>query len=40
MPGGLSFNGQKIYDEATGERMQLEQEMIYTYSLPVSDMIG
>jgi hypothetical protein len=40
MPGGLTFNGQKIYEEATAEREQLEQEMIYTYSLPVSDMIG
>jgi hypothetical protein len=40
MPGGLTFNGQKIYDEATREREQLEQEMIYTYSLPAQDMIG
>jgi len=40
MPGGLKFNGQRIFDEATSERAQLEQEMIYTYSLPVSDMIG
>jgi hypothetical protein len=40
MPGGLTFNGQKIYEEATQERQQLEQEMIYTYSLPAQDMIG
>lgn len=40
MPGGLTFNGQQIYNEATQERMQLEQEMIYTYSLPAQDMIG
>lgn len=40
MPGGLTFNGQQIYNEATQERQQLEQEMIYTYSLPVTDMIG
>jgi len=40
MPGGLTFNGQKIYDEATQERAELEREMIYTYSLPASDMIG
>lgn len=40
MPGGLTFNGQKIYDEATEERADLEKEMIYTYSLPASDMIG
>lgn len=40
MPGGLTFNGQKIYDEATQEREDLEKEMIYTYSLPATDMIG
>lgn len=40
LPGGLTFNGQKIYDEATQERADLEREMIYTYSLPASDMIG
>ena len=40
MPGGMTFNGQKIYDEATGEREVLEKEMIYSYSLPVTDMIG
>lgn len=40
MPGGLTFNGQKIYDEATQERADLEHEMTYTYSLPAVDMIG
>lgn len=40
LPGGLTFNGQKIYDEATQERAELEKEMIYSYSLPVTDMIG
>lgn len=40
MPGGVTFNGQKIYDEATEEIDKLEQEMISSYSLPVSDMIG
>jgi hypothetical protein len=40
MPGGLTFNGQKIYDEATQERDTLEHEMINSYSLPVTDMIG
>ena len=40
MPGGLTFNGQIIYNEATQERQQLEQEMIHTYSLPALDMIG
>jgi hypothetical protein len=40
MPGGLTFNGQKIYNEATQEKLELEKEMIYSYSLPVTDMIG
>jgi hypothetical protein len=40
MPGGLTFNGQKIWDEASDELTKLEDEMISSYSLPVSDMIG
>lgn len=40
LPGGLTFNGQTIYDEATKERYELEHEMISSYSLPVTDMIG
>ncbi|NBV27429.1 hypothetical protein EBS02_00165 [bacterium] len=40
MPGGLTFNGQRIWDEATEELTKLEEEMISSYSLPVSDMIG
>lgn len=40
MPGGVTFNGQKIYDEAREEIMKLEEEMINSYSLPVTDMIG
>jgi hypothetical protein len=40
MPGGVQFNGQKIWDEAVEEIRKLEEEMITSYSLPVSDMIG
>ena len=40
MPGGVTFNGQKIWDEALEEITKLEEEVINTYSLPVSDMIG
>jgi hypothetical protein len=40
MPGGVTFNGQKIYDEADEELTKLEEEMISSYSLPVSDMVG
>jgi hypothetical protein len=40
LPGGIKFNGQKIYDEATDEREELEHEMINSYSLPITDLIG
>ncbi len=40
LPGGITFNGQQIYNEATEERKELETEMIYSYSLPITDMIG
>lgn len=40
MPGGIQFNGEKILDDATREREALEKEMITSYSLPVTDMIG
>jgi len=40
MPGGITFNGQKIWDEALDELNQLETEMLSSYSLPVSDMVG
>jgi hypothetical protein len=40
LPGGLRFNGQKIYDEAVNEKKAMEQEMIMNYSMPVTDMIG
>jgi hypothetical protein len=40
LPGGIKFNGQKIYDEADEEIKALEKEMISSYSLPVTDMIG
>ena len=40
LPGGVMFNGQNIYQEAEAEQKKLEDEMIYTYSLPATDMIG
>lgn len=40
LPGGIQFNGQKIYEEALQERIDLEKEMITSYSLPVTDLIG
>ena len=40
LPGGLTFNGQKIYDDAVREIEDLEKNMISSYSLPVADMVG
>jgi hypothetical protein len=40
LPGGLTFNGQRILQEANQEIEKLEEEMITSYSLPVSDMLG
>jgi len=40
LPGGVTMNGQQIYEEAQQEIDKLESEMINSYSLPVSDMIG
>jgi hypothetical protein len=39
MPGGLKFNGQKIFDEGKEERQEIEQT-IYNSSLPATDFIG
>ena len=40
LPGGIQFNGQQIYDEAMQEITQMEQEMITSYSIPVTDFVG
>lgn len=40
MPGGVTFNGDKIYNDAESEIEKLEAEMINSYSLPNMDMIG
>jgi len=40
LPGGITFNGQKIWDEANEEITKLEDQVINDYSLPVTDMIG
>lgn len=40
LPGGVQFNGEKILNDAKDEITKLEDEMISSYSLPVSDMIG
>ena len=40
LPGGVTFNGVKIYDDAITELNKLEEEMITSYSLPVHDLTG
>jgi len=36
LPGGVTFDGDKIYDQATEEITRLEEEMELTYSEPVT----
>jgi hypothetical protein len=40
LPGGVTFNGRQLYEDADTELRRLEDEMINNYSLPVMDMIG
>jgi hypothetical protein len=40
LPGGVQFNGEKIFNDAQVEIEKMEEDMILRYSLPVSDMIG
>ena len=40
MPGGVTLNGDQIYQEAVQEIQQIEQEMQLKYELPPSLMIG
>jgi hypothetical protein len=39
LPGGITFNGQQIYNEAEQEIKEIEK-MIADSSLPATDMIG
>lgn len=40
MAGGITLNGQKIFDEGKKDREDLEKEMINGYSLPVNFFMG
>lgn len=40
LPGGVTFNGEKIYNDAQNELDALEHEMIHSYSLPNLDMFN
>jgi len=40
MPGGITFNGRQLYDDAVQELDELQKEMSITYEIPPLDMIG
>lgn len=40
MPGGISFNGQQIYDEATQELQTLEEELQLKWMRPPHFLVG
>jgi hypothetical protein len=40
LPGGVQYNGEAILAEARENLARMEEEMISSYSLPVTDMIG
>ena len=40
LPGGITFNGSRILEEANEEILRLEEEMSSSYELPVDIMVG
>lgn len=40
LPGGVQFNADRMLTDAEAKLREMEEEMIVSYSLPVSDMIG
>ena len=40
LPGNVQFNGERILEDAAEEIKKMEDEMIISYSLPITDMIG
>jgi len=40
LPGNVQFNGEQILNDAREEIQRLEEDMVNSYSLPASDMIG
>lgn len=40
LPGGMQFNGEKLYNDATNEIAKLEADMIRSYSVPVAYFLG
>ena len=40
MPGGITMNGDQIYQQAQEELNKIEDEMLTKYEMPPMDMIG
>jgi hypothetical protein len=40
LPGGVSYNGRQIYEDAIAEIADIESKMISDYELPPLDAIG
>lgn len=40
LPGGVTYNGESIYNLAHQEKEKMEEEMISAYSLPPFDFVG
>ena len=40
LPGGITLNGEKIYQEAILEIEKIESQILSTYAIPPLDLIG
>ena len=40
LPGGVTINGQQIFDEANEEIQRIEEEMQSRYEMPPMDFMG
>ncbi len=40
LPGGITINGQQVWDEAKEEIDKLEEEFSLNYELPVNFIVG
>jgi len=40
LPGGVQFNGGKIYDDASAEILKMEDEILQKHAMPPLDFIG
>lgn len=40
LPGGVTFNGEQILQDAAADIAKMEEEMIISFSLPLTDLMG